>query len=314
MRYHYTYWIINIKENKYYIGVRSPYCHPKEDIGIKYFGTKIKNGKPDIEFVNHQKDFPEEYEYRISGIFPTRKEANEDEIFQHKLYHVGRNSSFYNGTEAPSSKFSRCGVKPSEEDIRKSTEGVRRYYATNPDARRKNSEAQKKSYKENPERRKKLSIIQIDAVCVTNGLVNKRLLKEEQIPDGFYIGTTQRNKKKAYPQEQKEIVGDKIRKRQINCIWVTNEIINMNLPPGSEVPEGFRRGKKKRAPNKNPNVQIGGFWVNNGIESKHLKKGSEIPEGFVLGMIKGRKNKPLKQPRKPHKRGPYKNSKKSSLL
>ena len=61
-------------------------------------------------------------------------------------------------------------------------------------------------------------------------------------------------------------------------------------------------------------IDESGFWINNGIESKHLKKGSEIPEGFVLGMIKGRKNKPLKQQRRSHKRGPYKNSKKSSLL
>jgi hypothetical protein len=110
-KYHYTYRITNIVEKKYYYGVHSCDCLPKEDIGVKYFSST----KP--EFVKDQKQNHQNYKYKVIKIFKTRKEAVEHEIFLHNKFEVGKNPKFYNGAKQTSTGFDRTGTKASEKTI-----------------------------------------------------------------------------------------------------------------------------------------------------------------------------------------------------
>ena len=99
MKYHYTYRITNIKEGKYYYGVHSCDCLPKEDIGIKYFSSSKK------EFIKDQKENPQDYKYKVIKIFSTRVEAVQHEIFLHKKFDVKLHQKFYNDANQTSTKF-----------------------------------------------------------------------------------------------------------------------------------------------------------------------------------------------------------------
>lgn len=103
-KYHYTYRITNIVEKKYYYGVHSCNCLPKEDIGVEYFSSsKNKAFKEDI------KENPQNYKYKVVKIFSTRIEAVEHEIFLHNKFNVGVNKKFYNGTKQGSTNRDTTG-------------------------------------------------------------------------------------------------------------------------------------------------------------------------------------------------------------
>jgi hypothetical protein len=104
MKYHYTYRITNIKEGMYYYGVHSCDCLPKEDIGIKYWSSSKREG-----FVEHQKQNPEQYKYKVLKIFNTRVEAVEHEIFLHKKFDVKLHEKFYNDSNQTSANFDTTG-------------------------------------------------------------------------------------------------------------------------------------------------------------------------------------------------------------
>ena len=104
MKYHYTYRITNIKEGKYYYGVHSCDCLPKEDIGIKYFSSFKKK-----EFIKDQKENPQNYKYKVIKIFSTRVEAVKHEIFLHKKFDVKLHEKFYNEANQTSTGFDTTG-------------------------------------------------------------------------------------------------------------------------------------------------------------------------------------------------------------
>ena len=109
MKYHYTYRITNIVEKKYYYGVHSCDCLPKEDIGVKYFSSsKNKEFKADI------KENPQNYKYKVIKIFENRNNANKHEKFLHEKFDVKSNSKFYNGWNA-NEKFTTAGIPKTEE-------------------------------------------------------------------------------------------------------------------------------------------------------------------------------------------------------
>lgn len=104
MMYHYTYRITNIVEKKYYYGVHSCNCLPQEDIGVKYWSSSTIP-----EFIQDQKETPQNYKYKVIKIFETRKEALEHEIFLHAKFDVGVNKKFYNGSKQISTRFDTTG-------------------------------------------------------------------------------------------------------------------------------------------------------------------------------------------------------------
>jgi hypothetical protein len=90
-KHHYTYRITNILESKHYYGVRSSVVHPKEDLGIKYLSSSS-----DRDFINDQKENPQNYKYKIVRISETRKQAAQLEVDLHNKFNVGIHESFYN--------------------------------------------------------------------------------------------------------------------------------------------------------------------------------------------------------------------------
>ena len=149
---HYTYWITNTKLQKHYIGVRSSDIPPIHDIGIKYFSSSSEE-----DFKKDQKINPQDYEYRIIGVFPTKKEAYLNEIELHETYNVGVNLRFYNRANATSTGFSTSGIIPSEETRKKMSEAQKNRAPRSEETRKKISEAQKNRAPYSKETRKKIS-------------------------------------------------------------------------------------------------------------------------------------------------------------
>lgn len=104
MIYHYTYRITNTKERMYYYGVHSCDCLPKEEIGIIYHGSSKRK-----EFIDDQKQNPQDYKYKVLKLFPTRKEAVEHEIFLHAKFNVKCHKQFYNDANQTSTGFDTTG-------------------------------------------------------------------------------------------------------------------------------------------------------------------------------------------------------------
>jgi len=102
---HYTYRITNNITKKHYYGTRGALI-PKEDLGIKYFSSSS-----DKEFIQDQKDNPQNYKYKIVFIFDNREDAIKMEIKLHNKFNVGINESFYNKSKQTSTGFDRSGCK-----------------------------------------------------------------------------------------------------------------------------------------------------------------------------------------------------------
>ncbi len=102
MKYYYTYLITNTKINKFYHGKHTCRCHPIKEIGSVYFSTSY-----DKEFLQDQKDNPQDYQYTITGIYSTGKESSLNESEFHKIHNVKNNPQFYNRTNA--GKFDNTG-------------------------------------------------------------------------------------------------------------------------------------------------------------------------------------------------------------
>jgi hypothetical protein len=112
--------------NKHYYGSRSCKCHPRDDLGIKYFSSSF-----DKDFIKDQKEHPEYYQYKIIRICKSRNDAIELEIKLHEKFDVGINENFYNKAKQTSSKFYYAqkgeknhfyGKKHSEETLKKLSE------------------------------------------------------------------------------------------------------------------------------------------------------------------------------------------------
>ena len=109
-KYHYTYRIIHLISKKEYIGVRTCSINPEEDLGIKYFSSSTNK-----EFMLEQKECPENFEYKIISLHPTRSSALQEEIDLHAFFNVGINEKYYNKSKAVSTGFCMCGIKMSEQ-------------------------------------------------------------------------------------------------------------------------------------------------------------------------------------------------------
>lgn len=115
--YHYTYQITNIKLQRHYIGVRSSKIHPFKDIGVVYFSSSI-----DKDFIANQKQNPYDYEYKILGLFASRRYAMQHEIELHETYDVARNPRFFNRARQTCTGFDWVGHFHTEEYKKKMSE------------------------------------------------------------------------------------------------------------------------------------------------------------------------------------------------
>lgn len=107
--YHYVYRITNTVEKKHYYGKRTSNCDPKEDLGKNYFSSST-----DKEFKADQKLNPQNYKYKIVGIFESAEIAVLREIRLHIKFEVGESFRFYNKARQTAAGFDRTGcIMPS---------------------------------------------------------------------------------------------------------------------------------------------------------------------------------------------------------
>jgi hypothetical protein len=103
--YHYLYRITNIIENRHYYGSRT--CHkltPQEDLGIRYFSSST-----DKDFIQDQKQNPQNYRYKVIIITKTREKATTLEQKIQQYFDVGKNMTFYNKAIQTSKNYCAAG-------------------------------------------------------------------------------------------------------------------------------------------------------------------------------------------------------------
>lgn len=114
MEYHYVYRITNHVIKKHYYGVRSSMVHPSDDLGKVYFSSSV-----DLDFIQDQKNNPQNYTYKIVSVFENREEAALLEIKLHDKFNVASNDSFYNRSKSTSTGFSVKNTTQTKEHILK---------------------------------------------------------------------------------------------------------------------------------------------------------------------------------------------------
>ncbi len=97
---HYVYQIIHLLYALRYIGTRSCYISPEEDLGIHYFSSSH-----DKEFMKEQFKYPERFRYEILQEFGSREEALEYETKLHRELEVDKNLDFYNRSRQSGKEF-----------------------------------------------------------------------------------------------------------------------------------------------------------------------------------------------------------------
>ena len=90
-QHNFVYLIWNKINHKKYIGTKSSNEEPKNVIGHTYFSCS-----KDKDFMNEQKEHPENFRYKVLKDFKTRKEALNLECELHHKYKVDTNDDFYN--------------------------------------------------------------------------------------------------------------------------------------------------------------------------------------------------------------------------
>ena len=103
-KYHYAYRITNTVLKKHYYGVRSSKNHPFDDLGSRYLSSSL-----DKDFIQDQKDNPQNYKYKVVKIFEDRNLAVGFEIYLHNKFNVGINPAFYNKVKQTSINFNPYG-------------------------------------------------------------------------------------------------------------------------------------------------------------------------------------------------------------
>jgi hypothetical protein len=169
-----------------YIGTKSsdeePYCV----IGKKYFSSSS-----DDDFIKEQKEYPENFRYKVLKNFDNRTDAIQLECYLHKKYNVVESDKFYNRSAQLCTSFDITGLKlgsefsptygrkRTDEERKHISEGtikamklyncgehisekMKQHYRDHPEARAEISKRMSKASKEmwkDPEYRKKMSEI-----------------------------------------------------------------------------------------------------------------------------------------------------------
>lgn len=224
----------------------------------------------------------------------TQEEALEIEIYLHNFYDIDRNDHFANKAKQTSTGFRsnntgkiriNNGIK--EKNIPKNTKIPEGYFLgglpKSKEQKQKQSEAKKGE--NNPNYGK---------IIINNGIIEKRIPPDCDIPDGFSIGRLKETLLKC-------------QKANNNKKWINNGIKELFILLDEEILEGFILGRLNSGENhynygkthseetlkkqseiklgaKNPNY--GKIWYTDGLTEKLISHLEEVPEGFIKGRKK----------------------------
>ena len=116
--------------------------------------------------------------------------------------------------------------------------------------------------------------VMLNRIAINNGLVEKRILKDEPIPDGFILGGMKRKGGEKVSAAKKGKPSKSRGKR-----WFNNGI---EQTMAYECPDGWTAGRLNNIPS-NKEKEL----YNNGVEQKFFSEYEEIPNGWVKGAIPG---------------------------
>lgn len=156
--------------------------------------------------------------------------------------------------------------------------------------------------------------VMLNRIAINNGSIEKRILKDEPIPDGFVLGGLKRKggekvsaAKKGKPSKSrgKQWFNNGIEQTMANQCpdgWVAGRLDNFCsnrekelynngteqkfFSVSDEIPNGWIKGAIQGSGVSNTKGRIA---YNNGIKHIYLKEGEVPPEGFVPGYSAGRK-------------------------
>lgn len=106
-RYYYIYRITNILLGKHYYGSRVTKINPADDLGYKYFSSST-----DKEFINDQKENPQNYKYKVVIIFNNNGDKICYESYLHQYFNVLSNDTFYNKNNQTPFGRDTTGISP----------------------------------------------------------------------------------------------------------------------------------------------------------------------------------------------------------
>lgn len=115
-----------------------------------------------------------------------------------------------------------------------------------------------------------------------------KIKKDEEIPEGWFLGRKINNQCKQEKIFKKKILQEKqidTRNSQYGKIWITNGIQNEKLGSSEKIPEGWYKGRviKQKTKTKHSSNKI---WIVNPILDKRTLHDidKEIPVGWIKGM------------------------------
>lgn len=114
--------------------------------------------------------------------------------------------------------------------------------------------------------------VMLNRIAINNGIVEKRIFKDELIPEGFVLGGLRRNNGKKVSAAKKGKPSKNKGKQ-----WFNNGITQTMA---YNCPEGWVAGRLYFA-------QAAKELYNNGIEHKYFTPDEAIPDGWVKGAIRG---------------------------
>ena len=113
-------------------------------------------------------------------------------------------------------------------------------------------------------------------IWITNGEVELKHDKNDEIPSGFSIGRVRAFfSGKTHTEESKE----KIRRKISGDICYNNGVINIKLKDGDTIPDGFKKGMIQ--------VHEKFKWINDEKEERKFffEKEDNLPEGWNIGRL-----------------------------
>lgn len=145
--------------HKKYIGTKSTNKEPYDVIGKRYFSSST-----DKDFINEQREHPENFRYKVLKNFDNRDDAIKLECELHKKYNVVSSDEFYNLSAQKCTGFDITGLKLGKEHNptygRKRTEEEKKHISEGTKRAMKQyncgehlSETSKKYWEEHPEMR-----------------------------------------------------------------------------------------------------------------------------------------------------------------
>lgn len=276
MTYYTVYKITNQINGKIYIG-----SHKTEDLNDNYMGsgTLIKRAQQKYGIDNFFKEILFIFESSEEMYLKESELVNEDFISDQNTYNIKiggyggfdyinstkKNLYGLNGKNGIRNLYNGWNRIHTQQEFDKISKTLKEGYSTgrlSPTFKGKchSTETKNKIGHISSMRESGSGNSQFGTMWITDGVNNKKIKKDEQIPNGWKNGKVQ------------NIESDPVK-------WITDGINNKRIKSTESIPEGWTHGMTNSF-----------TWITDGIKSLMIKSGDPIPSGWETGRAKGNKS------------------------